>query len=179
MAELATIARPYAGAVFNIAKREKALDQWSGMLGVLSATTAQPRVVQLLAAPDMPASAKAYKLAEVCGTELDDRGKKLLQALALNDRLALIGEIQTQFEVLRAQEEQSLDVEVISAFELSDAEENRIRDALAKRFEKEVTLESRVDASLLGGAIIRAGDTVIDGSARGKLNKLTEALTRQ
>ena len=83
-----------------------------------------------------------------------------------------------QFEELRAQEEQSLDVEVVSAFELTDTQTDRLREVLRTRFDKDITIASRVDTSLLGGVVIRAGDTVIDGSARGRLNKLAETLTR-
>ena len=91
MAELATIARPYANAVFKLAKDGNALDQWSRMLRVLTGTSGHPTVQVLLESPEMPSSAKAFRLAEVCGDELDDRGKKFLQSLADNDRLGLIG----------------------------------------------------------------------------------------
>ena len=175
MAELATIARPYANAVFALAKRESSLNGWSRMLGTLSTTSAHPNVQVLLSSPDMPATAKAYRLSEVCGDELDDRGKKFLQALADNDRLDVIAEIHTQFEALRAEEEKSLDVEVISAYELTAEQAERLKTALNRKFEKEITIESRVDSALIGGAIVRAGD-VIDGSVRGKLAKLAENL---
>ncbi len=176
MAELATIARPYANAVFELAKRENALDQWSGMLGTLGATTEHETVALLLDSPDLPSAAKAFRLAELCGDELDDRGKKFLQALADHDRLSMIGEIRDQFETLRAEEQKSLDVEVISAFELTEAQSESLKSALNRRFEKDITIETRVDASLIGGAIVRAGDMVIDGSLRGKLNKLADTL---
>lgn len=177
MAELATIARPYANAVFDLAKRDQALDQWSRMLSTLSGTAEHGTVQVFLHSPDLPASAKAYKLGELCGEELDDRGKKFLQALSDNNRLELITEIREQYEVLRAEEEKSLDVEVISAYALSDTESERLRAALNKKFAKEISIQTRVDESLIGGALIRAGDVVIDGSIRGKLNKLAETLT--
>ena len=177
MAELATIARPYANAVFTLAKRETALDRWSSMLNVLAATTQHPTISALLDSPDMPGTAKAFRLAEVCGDELDDRGKKFLQSLADNDRLGLIGEIRTQFETLRAEEEKSLDVEVVSAYELSESQSAALAASLNTKFQKEITIETRVDASLIGGAVVRAGDVVIDGSIRGKLAKLAETLT--
>ena len=176
MAELATIARPYANATFELAKSDGTLEGWSRMLSVLAATTADARVGQLLDSPDLPASAKAFRLAEVCGDELDDRGKKFLQALADHDRLGLIGEIQQQFEELRAEEQKSLDVEVISAYPLSDAQTEALKSALNRRFDKGISIESRVDQALIGGAVIRAGDMVIDGSLRGKLAKLAEVL---
>ena len=178
MAELSTIARPYANAVFDLAKRESALDGWSRMLSVLAATAADERVERFLSAPDMAASQKAFRLAEVCGDELDDRGKRFLQVLASNDRLELIPAVQETFEELKALEESKLDVEVVSAFPVTDAQTERLSASLAAKFEKEVNVTSRVDESLIGGAIIRAGDTVIDGSVRGKLEKLSESLQR-
>lgn len=178
MAELATIARPYANAVFDLAKNERTLDSWSRMLAVIDSTTTDATVRMLLDSPDMPANAKAFRLAEVCGDELDDRGKKFLQALADNDRLTLIGDIREIFEELRAEEEKSLDVEVISAFDVSPEQSERLKVALGAKFEKDITIETRVDKRLIGGAIIRAGDVVIDGSVRGKLTKLAETLVQ-
>jgi F-type H+-transporting ATPase subunit delta len=176
MAELATIARPYANAVFELAKRDDTLEQWSRMLNVLDATAAHETVALLLDSPDLPASAKAFRLAEICGDELDDRGKKFLESLAEHDRLSLIHEVRAQFEELRAEEQKSLEVEVISAYPLSDAQSDALKQALNRKFDKEISIESRVDQSLIGGAVIRAGDMVIDGSIRGKLHKLAETL---
>jgi len=176
MAELATIARPYANAVFDLAKRDNSLEQWSRMLAVLDATTVDDTVALFMGSPDLASNAKAFRLAEICGDELDDRGKKFLQSLADHDRLALIGEVREQFEVLRAEEQKSLEVEVVSAYALSDGESERLKDALNRKFDKEISIESRVDESLIGGAVIRAGDMVIDGSVRGKLQKLAETL---
>ncbi len=178
MAELSTIARPYANAVFAMAKKDTALDGWSRMLAVLAATAADERVQQLLESPEVANTQKAYKLAEICGDELDDRAKRFLQVLADNDRLELLADVHEQFEELKALEESKLEVEVISAYPVSDGESQKLASSLAAKFDKEVSLTSRVDAALIGGAIIRAGDTVIDGSVRGKLEKLTETLQR-
>ena len=176
MAELATIARPYANAVFDLAKGDNALDGWSRMLGVLDGTVQHETVKVLLESPDLPAQSKAFKLADLCGEELDDRGKKFLQALADHDRLGLVSEIRVQFEALKAEEEKSLDVEVISAYELSDNQASTLSDALKAKFAKDISMTTSIDKSLIGGAVIRAGDVVIDGSVRGKLNKLAEEL---
>ena len=178
MAELATLARPYANAVFDIAKGAGALDGWSRMLGCLGAVAADAGVRQLLESPEMPDEQKAFRLADICGDELDDRARKMIQVLARNKRLGLIGEIRDQFEELKAQNEKVLEVEVVSARPLSAEQEESIRGALANRYQREVTMSSRVDEQLLGGAVIRAGDTVIDGSVRGKLDKLAETLQR-
>ena len=132
----------------------------------------------LLESPDLPAEVKAHRLAEVCGDELDSSAKLFLQALAEHNRLPLLPEVLTQFEELKAKEEESIDVEVLSAFELTETQVEEIKSTLNKRFDKQINIESSVDKTLIGGAIIRAGDLVIDGSARGKLTKLADTLTR-
>jgi len=178
MAEVATIARPYANAVFELAKERRALDEWSRQLQLSAAVAAQPEIVEIIESPATTNLEKSNVLARVCGDDLSREAKQFLQVLARNKRLHLIGEISTQFETLRAQEEASLDVEVVSAFELSEADHRRLVEALGRRFGREIQLSARVDESLIGGAIIRAGDTVIDGSVRGKLEKLAETLQR-
>lgn len=178
MAELATLARPYAKAVFELAKGDRSLDQWSRMLGFLSAAAAAPKVRALLDSPDLSAEVKAERLVEICGEELNDRAKALVRILARNKRLDALEEIREQFEARKAEEERMLDVEVVTAHPLSAEQSDALRTALQKRFEREVNLTSRVDDAVLGGAVIRAGDTVIDASLRGRLDKLAESLQR-
>ena len=178
MAELATLARPYANAVFQISKGSSELDAWSRMLEFLSVASGDPQLKRLLDAPDVAEAQKALRLTEVCGEELTEHARQFVMVLAANKRLPLISEIAAQFEVLRSLEQQSLDVEIVSAFSLSDDEADSLREALGRKFGKEVQLTSRVDESLIGGAVIRAGDTVIDGSVRGKLDKLAETIQR-
>lgn len=176
MAELATLARPYAAAVFSLAKKSKRLAEWSRMLEYLASAAADPTVGRVLGDPSITAEAKAYRLADVCGDVMTDAGRSFVNVLAANRRLNLIGDIRDQFEDLRAQEERVLDVQVVSAYELSDAERRQMIDALKRTHQKEVQLTTKVDSTLLGGAIVRAGDVVIDGSVRGRLEKLIEAL---
>lgn len=178
MAELATLARPYANAVFGMARQSGDLDRWSRTLGFLAAASAHPQMKGYLEAPGTADEVKAARLSDVCGDEIQPSAVKFLQVLALNKRLSLLAEIREQFEDLRAQEQQTLDVEITSAFELSAAESDKLQAALHTRFKREVSMTSKVDASLLGGAVIRAGDTVIDGSVRGKLRKLAESIQR-
>jgi len=178
MAELATIARPYANAVFDMAKRDGSLDAWSSTLALLDEITQDERVELMLDDPGMPAAAKAQKLADLCGDEIQVSGRLFLQSLADNDRLSLVSEVREQFEALRAEEQRSLEVEVISAFPLTDAQSEELKNALNRRFNKDITIVASVDETLLGGARIRAGDVVIDGSVRGKLNKLAETLVQ-
>ena len=178
MAELATLARPYANAVFATAREDGNLERWSRMLGYLAAAAREPEVRRLLDSPDVGDEQKAFRLADICGDELNDKARKLVQVLARNKRLGLIDEILEQYELKRAQDEQTLDVEVVSAYPLSDDQAARLKQVLGEKYAKEVSLSSVVDEGLLGGAIIRAGDTVIDGSVRGRLNKLAESLQR-
>ena len=178
MAELATIARPYANAVFELAKADNALDEWSRMLNVLASTSQHDAVVVMLSSPDLSPNDKAAKLADLCAGEVDEQAQKFLLALADHDRLMLLSEIVSQFEARRAEELRSLDVTVIAAYELSAAQTESLVAALGKKFDKDIVLESSVDSTLMGGAIIRAGDVVIDGSVRGRLTKLVDALVQ-
>jgi F-type H+-transporting ATPase subunit delta len=178
MAELATLARPYANAIFDIAKQGRLLDRWSRTLAFLTSASADENVRRLLESPSTSDEQKVHTLAQLCGDDLGDKGRALISVLARNDRLGLFAEIAEQFEALRAEEERTLEVEVVAAFELTPDQRQQLIDALGRRFEREIQLSSRVDTRLLGGAIIRAGDTVIDGSIRGKLDKLSETLQR-
>lgn len=178
MAEIATIARPYANAVFELAKERRALDEWSRQLQLAAAVAAQPEIREVIESPATTGAEKSNTLARVCGDDMSREGRQFVQVLARNKRLYLIAEISTQFEALRALEEASLDVEVVSAFELSETERHGLVEALGRRFGREIQLSVRVDETLIGGAVIRAGDTVIDGSVKGKLEKLAETLQR-
>ena len=148
------------------------------MLSILSSASRHKKIAMLLESPELPAEAKAHRLAEVCGEDLDSSAKLFLQALAEHNRLPLLPEVLSQFEELKAKEEESLDVEVVSAFDLTESQAEDIKSTLNKKFDKQINIEARVDNTLIAGAIIRAGDLVIDGSARGKLIKLADALTR-
>lgn len=178
MAELATLARPYANAAFDVAKNSGELDRWSRMLAFLAAASGERAMRVLLAAPEVEEVQKAHRLIDVCGDELNVHARRFVQVLAANKRLPLLAEIQAQFEALRAEEQATLEVVVTSAYPLSEAELDKLRSALSRRFDKEVSMESQVDRALIGGAVIRAGDTVIDGSIRGKIAKLAEAVQR-
>ncbi len=178
MAELATLARPYANAAFDIAKSDKSLDSWSRMLSLLAGAAEQPAVKALLSSPDLEDTAKATKLGDLFRDDLNDRGRRFLTVLAENKRLDLLPEITEQFELRRAEEEKTLDVEVISAYPLQDYQADKLKSALERKYGRGVNLSSSVDSSLVGGAVIRAGDNVIDGSVHGRLTKLKETLLR-
>lgn len=180
MAELATFARPYANAAFDLASARGDQDRWSRTLDFLAQTLAEPGVRTLVAAPVADAQ-KAYEFLELLRTEfgeVTEPVRRFIQVLASNKRLALLSEISEQFESLKAEAEQTLDVEVTSAVAMTDDEVERLSAALKARFEREIEVSTAVDDSLIGGAVIRAGDTVVDGSVRGKLDKLAESLAR-
>lgn len=176
MAELSTLARPYAKAAFNAALDSKQLDAWSTQLSTLAAISQHETVERLIANPELSAADKAKTLQQLAGDALNEGGSNLLSVLAENRRLALLAEISEQFEVLKAEQEKTADVLVTSAFSLSDSQQKTLADKLTAKFSRQVQLTVEIDESLLGGVVIRSGDTVIDGSVRGKLAKLAEAM---
>ena len=178
MAELATLARPYAKAAFDLARRADRLDRWSRMLGLLSAAAQTPEAKALIGTPALPSEAKAHRLIDLVRDDLDDAGRRFVLVLADNKRLELLPEIAEQYEASKAEAEQVLDVEIAAAVGLSETQMNDYAEALERRFSQQVNLGVAVDPSLVGGAVIRAGDTVIDGSVRGRLTRLVEALQR-
>ena len=176
MAELSTLARPYAKAAFEYALEKAVLAEWSAQLATLAAVVEHEGVAQVLVNPELTSEQQASTLSDVCGDSICDELKNFSSILATNKRLVLLPEIQKQFELYKANQEKAVDVEVISAFELPQATVTRLADALGKKLERQVKMSSSTDSELLGGVLIRAGDTVIDGSVRGRLNKLAEAM---
>ncbi len=176
MAELTTLARPYAKAAFEFAQSQNKLTEWSAMLGLASAVSVDETVQQVLRVPRMTGEAKANTFIEVCGDKLDAKVQNFLHLLAENDRLLLLPEITELFELLKAEQEKSVDVEVTSAFALNNEQKDKLAKVLSARLSREVRLHATEDSSLIGGVVIRAGDLVIDGSVRGKIAKLAEAL---
>lgn len=176
MAETTTIARPYAQAAFELARAENALPVWSEMLNLAAAVAHDPQLTALLGSPRIARSQLADLFMSVCGDRLTVQGKNFIRLLADNRRLDVMTEIAALFQVMRAEAEGVLEATMISALPVTDAQRQQITAALKARLNREITLSVSTDASLLGGAIIRAGDLVIDGSARGKLAKLAVAL---
>lgn len=176
MAELTTLARPYAKAAFEVALQEGSLDNWSHMLGLSAAISVQQEVGAILSSPIMTSDQIAQSFIEICGEELDAKGQNFVRALAQNKRLVLLPEISILFDKLKANQEKSIDVEITTAFEISSDVSSKLEQALKDRLKREIKLATKVDQSLIGGAIIRAGDNVIDSSVRGKLSKLAESM---
>ena len=178
MAERKTLARPYAEAVFQMAKEHKQLDQWSGMLKGAAMIAADAAVVEVASNPLVEREKVVELFSGVLGKTLDKDGTNFIRLLLENRRLLLLPEISALFESYKSDEQGTVEAEVVSAFPLDDAQSKAIRDGLKKRLGREINLVSRTDKNLIGGAVIRAGDLVIDGSIRGYLDELSVQLQR-
>jgi len=175
MAELSTLARPYAKAAFEYAMEAGDLQGWSDSLGTVSSVAKQSSVDQLLSSPSSTASEQAAALTGICGESMSSAGKNFICILSENRRLKLLPQIAHQFEIMKANQEKAIEVDVASAQPLDEEQQEKLTEALSKKLERKVNMQVSLDKSLLGGAVIRAGDTVIDGSIRGRLTKLAES----
>jgi len=176
MSDLTTAARPYARAVFEMANEAGGLAKWSNSLGFMGAVASNEKVKALLASPKMAKQAGADAFLKLCDGKLDDKAQNLVRMLAENDRLSLLPEMSVIFETLKDEAEGSVEALVTTAKKLTKAEEDAVSKALKKRLGRDVKLKVSVDKALLGGAIIKAGDLVIDGSLLGRLSKMTSAM---
>jgi len=176
MSSLTTLARPYAKAAFELAQTDSNLAGWDDLLGAVAAATADEGMADWLESPQSTASKAVEIITSVIGGDVDARFLGFLNVLADNDRLSLSAEIARLFGILRQDAEKRLQVRVVSAVTLDDGQVERIKAALAKRFDRDITLQNDVDPGVLGGAIIYAGDQVIDGSLVGRLNRLEASL---
>lgn len=176
MAELSTLARPYARAAFEYALQTEQLQQWSENLMTAAAITRQSAVSAMLTNPGLTATQKAQALIDLVGDSLPEAMGNFLRILAENRRLQLMPQISQLFEIFKANREKAIDVSVESASELDDAQKAKLTEALGKKLQRTVNMQVSVNKSLLGGLVVRAGDTVIDGSIRGRLAKLAESL---
>jgi F-type H+-transporting ATPase subunit delta len=176
MAELSTLARPYARAAFEYARDSQQLPVWAQQLSTAAAVAADQRLKLVLSDPALTAEQQAKTLSDVCGDALGAHVRNFIGVLAVNKRLSLLPEIYSLFAQYKANQEKTVDVEVISAFDLADATRDKLAAVLGKKLEREVKVRTSTDRNLLGGVLIRAGDLVIDGSIRGRLNKLAAAM---
>lgn len=173
MSQAITLARPYARAAFGAARDAGQLPAWSDALTVAARIAADPQVAGLLGNPQLT-DREAVEL--LAGDDADTPFGEFLGLLALNNRLPLLPEIAGLYEELRAEAEHIVKARVTSAVELPHAELETIKAALQRRFGRQVDVETAIDPALIGGAVIDAGDVVIDGSLRGKLSRLQNAL---
>lgn len=178
MAELATLARPYARGAFAVAKAggDESMTHWLNMLQLFAAAVQVRAFAEALGAPDLSRSEVVRLLMQVAGEGADEQVQNFLHLLARNKRLLLLPQVAAQYELLRAEHQQVLEVEVVSAQELGDSVLAAFSQRLAERFGRKVHLRTRIEPGVLGGAVVRTGDAVIDGSVRGRLETLASWL---
>lgn len=176
MAESTTLARPYAKAVFEFAQENKSLDSWASLLSTAAAVTKLDVMKRVLTHPMLTSEEQADVVFQACQDLANEKVKNLFLILAENKRLSLLPEINEAYEQLKAESEKLVEVSVISAFEVEASVVDKLKQALSNKLEKQVSIQVDVDKNLIGGVVIRAGDTVIDGSVRGKLAKLADAM---
>jgi F-type H+-transporting ATPase subunit delta len=177
MSNLTTLARPYAKAAFELAFGDDKLPDWDDWLGTVAAATSEADMVSWLQSPHYDAETAVKILLEVLGEGIDARFQGYLGVLADNNRLLLCLEVRRLYSQLRQAAEKRLEVRVVSAVELEKSQADRMCDALTRRLDREITLNNEVDPSVLGGAVIYAGDQVIDGSLKGRLARLESSLS--
>ncbi len=176
MAEAVTIARPYAVAVFRLAKEKSALAKWSEMLSFASAVTIDVQMRAIIEDPKLASVDVERMFLSVCGDKLDATGQNLVKLLVEYGRLALLPEIAVIFEGLKAQDEGTLDAEITAAAKLDNAQVKTLVAQLQTKFGKKVEATVKVDPEIIGGIKIVVGDTVIDASVRGRLQELAYTL---
>jgi F-type H+-transporting ATPase subunit delta len=176
MSSLTTLARPYAKAAFELAQAENALAPWDDMLGLAGEIAGEESMAVLLESPHVSGAQVVNIICDAAGEAFDSRFRDFLSVLGDNGRLPLLKQITSLYRELRQEAEKRLSVRVVSAVPMDEEQSGRMREALARRFDCEVELENEVDADVIGGAVVYAGDQVIDGSLRGRLQKLSNRL---
>ena len=175
MSELATIARPYAKAAFELAVEKGNVEAWNEMLFFAGQVASDEQASSLLAS--IPTAAEqADVFIKVCAEQLNEQGQNLIKLMAENERLAAIPAVAEIFAEFKAEFDKEIDVDVVSATELAAEQQDKLVAALEKRFARKVKLNCSIDETVVGGLVIKAGDTVIDGSVRGKLDRLAVSL---
>ena len=183
MAETGTLARPYARAIFELAREDGSLSAWSDALGTAGEVVGNAEAKAFLARRELDNAGRVSFLLSVCGADgkaqiLDtERGRNLLRLLAENYRLEVLAEISAQFDALRARAENTVKVQLVTAAGVEQTVVSRISAALERKLGRAVELELQQDPELLGGAVIQAEGQVIDGSVKSRLNELAGALT--
>lgn len=175
MSELTTVARPYAKAAFDFAVENTDIANWQEML-VFAGEVAKNDDIRNVLSSALAAEQLAELFVGVCGEQLNTHGQNFVKVLAENNRLSALPDISKQFDAFKAEYDKEIDVEVTSAVKLSKKQLDSMSAALEKRLARKIKLICNVDPALVAGVIIKAGDTVIDGSVNSKLNRLSDAL---
>jgi F-type H+-transporting ATPase subunit delta len=178
MAELATIARPYAEAAFGFAKQRGELDKWSEMLGLLASVYQDTQFQEAIAGPKVTGGDVEKLMLSVCGERIDGQARNLVQLLVRNGRLSVLAEIRNLFEHLKSEDEGVVEANIASAYPLQEQQLEQIVNILAKRYKKQISPTVGVDSELIGGIKVQVGDKVWDASVRGRLQEMAAALTK-
>ena len=178
MAELATIARPYAEAAFGYARQRGELDKWSETLALLASVYDDPQFQEAIAGPTVTSADIEKLMLTVCGERIDGQARNLIQLLVRNGRLSVLSEIRSLFEQLKSEDEGVLEANIASAYPLQDQQLEQIVAMLAKRYNKKISPTVGVDSELIGGIKVQVGDKVWDASVRGRLQEMAAALTK-
>jgi F-type H+-transporting ATPase subunit delta len=176
MAEQITVARPYAEAVFSLAREQNALPVWAEMLRVAAGVAADPRMLQALDNPRLSAEAKESLFLSICGDKLNADAKSFIRVLFEAGRFGLLPEIREIFDLLKDQAEGVARARISTAFPIDAAQLDRLTAALQKRFGKKIEATVTVDPELIGGARVVVGDMVIDASIQGELQSMKNQL---
>ena len=176
-AELATVARPYARAIFSSALEDKSkLDHWSEILSSLVVVVSDDSARAILSSPGYTNQQKTEFFESILGSRLDTEAKNFISLLAEYNRVNLLASIAEIYERMKANHQKTLEVKITSAYELSDNESEALITALSSKLGRDIGLEISVDEKLIGGAIIKTEDNVIDDSIKGKLEKFANNL---
>ncbi len=176
MAEISTIARPYAVAAYKLGKETNSLAKWSEMLGFAAAVANDAQMQAYIQDPKVVASDLQNTFLKVCGDKLNEQGQNLIKVLVEYNRMFILSAIVSAFETLKAQDEGTLDAQIIAASKPSDAEIKDLLKRLEAKFGKKIEANVMIDAELIGGFKIIVGDTVIDSSVKGQLQNLAYTL---
>jgi F-type H+-transporting ATPase subunit delta len=176
MAETRTIARPYAEAVFKLAKTSGTLPAWSEMLQLLAAIAADEQVKVLIGNPKVLPRRLGELLLGICGDKVTDEGRNFVLLLAENGRIEVLPEVSEMFEQLKTRHDGVLDAHVTSAFAMSDAQLKDLVADLEARFKRKIEAKVSIDPELIGGVKVEVGDEVLDASVRAKLEAMAVAL---
>jgi len=177
MAEISTIARPYAVAAYKLGREQNALSKWSEMLGFAAAVAENAQIKAYIQDPKVVSSDLQATFLKVCGDNLNENGQNLVKVLVEYGRLSILPEIFSAFEALKAQDEGTLDAQIIAATKISAAETKDLVKRLEAKFGKKIEASVSVDPEIIGGIKIIVGDTVIDASVKGQLQNLAYSLT--
>ncbi len=176
MSDFANIARPYAQAVFELARESERFDDWSRQLALLTEIAGHEDFNGLISDPRITRDQVLSVVLEIAGEKLDAPARNLVRTLSHYRRLSALPLIAEQFESLRAEDEGIVEAQLETAYELDDEQQTRLVETLQLRLGRKVRLTSQVNGDLIGGAVVRAGDWVVDGSVRSQLNKLASSL---